>query len=124
MVKKYTEIFKNYQIRDVQYLIMDETSSKDPPKDKPIEFDVVKWYDHKPIEIIDGETGEKKISTRSCYSVGRLVYNPKEPYIDFQSVGLRWLEEHPDEDVENWLIKWCEYKLVELYCNEVEDNES
>lgn len=50
-----------------------------------------------------------------CYSVGRLVYNAKEPDFDFNSIGLRWLEAHPDEDVENWLIKWAEYKLQELY---------
>lgn len=117
MVKEYTEIFKDYQIRDVHYL-------GEPPKDKPIEFDIVKWCNHKPIEVIDGETGEKKISTRTCYSVGRLIYNPKEPCFDFESIGLRWLEEHPDEDVEKWLINWAQYKLIELVCNsEVEVND-
>lgn len=108
MVKEYTERYKGFQIRDVTYL-------GEPPKDMAPMFDVVKWeqYDH-PTKTINLRTGEQEESTEYCYSVGRLVYDAKEPCFDFESVGLRWLEAHPDEDVEKWIIKWCEYKLQEL----------
>lgn len=108
MAKEYTERYKGFQIRDVIYL-------GEPPKDIPPTFDVVKWkeYDH-PIMTIDLCTGKQKESTEYCYTVGRLIYDAKEPCFDFESVGLRWLKAHPDEDVEKWIIKWCEYKLQEL----------
>lgn len=95
MVKEYTERYKGFQIRDVAYL-------GDPPQDAPLQYDVVKW-----------ETDEG--GRDYCWSVGNLVYDPKEPCFDFESIGLRWLEAKPDEDVINWVIKWCEYKLQELY---------
>ena len=101
MVKEYTERYKGFQIRDVNYL-------GEPPTNIPPTFDVVKWksYDT-PREVIDLLDGKKKVSEEYCYSVGGLEYNA--------SCGLRWLEAHPDEDVENWIIKWCDYKLQELY---------
>lgn len=109
MVKEYTERYKGFQIRDVTYL-------GEPPTNIPPTFDVVKWesYDT-PTEAIDLLDGKRKTFTEYCYSVGHLVYDPKEPCFEFKSCGLRWLEAHPDEDVENWIIKWCEYKLQELY---------
>lgn len=110
-MKTYTDIYKGFQIRDVNYL-------GEPPKDAPIKFDVVQWINHEPYEVIDGKTGEKRMSDRSCWSVATLEYNPKEPDIELRSVGLRWLEAHPDEDVEEWILKWCNYKLHELYTNE------
>ena len=110
-VKEYTEIYKGYQIRSCNYLC-------DPPIEDKYRFDVVKWEDHEPYEVTDLKTGEKKISTRNCYSVAVLIYNPKEPGFELGSVGLRWLEEHPDEEVENWIIKWCDYKAYELYTQE------
>lgn len=108
MVKEYTERYKGFQIRDVIYL-------GESPKDTPPTFDIVKWekYD-RPTMTTNLRTGEQEESTEYCYSVGRLVYDAKEPCFDFEGVGLRWLEAHPDEDVEEWIIKWCEYKLQEL----------
>ena len=94
-IKAYTERYKGFQIRDVHYL-------GDPPKDAPTMYDVVQWYK---------DDGDKEY----CWSVGTLVYDPKEPCFDFNSTGLRWLECHPDEDVENWIMAWAEYKLRELY---------
>lgn len=96
MVKTYTEKYKGFQIRDVNYL-------GERPKDAPLEFDIVKWY----VDAYDNK--------EHCWSVANLIYDPKEPCFDLQSIGLRWLEEHPDKDVENWIIAWCEYKLRELY---------
>ena len=95
MVKEYTGRYKGFQIRDATYL-------GEPPTDIPPTFDVVKWDN-------DGQIEEY------CYTVGTLEYNAKEPCFEFKSCGLRWLEAHPDEDVENWIIKWCDYKLQELY---------
>lgn len=108
MVKEYTERYKGFQIRDVTYL-------DEPPTNIPPTFHVVKWesYDT-PQEVIDLLDGEKKIREEYCYGVGCLEYNAKEPCFEFKSYGLRWLEAHPDEDVENWIIKWCDYKLQEL----------
>lgn len=95
MVKEYTERYKGFQIRDVTYLC-------DPPQNAPLQYDIVRWAK---------DNGGKDY----CWSVGRLIYNPKEPCFDFESVGLRWLEANPNEDVNSWVIKWCEYKLQELY---------
>ena len=107
MVREYTERYKGFQIRDVTYL-------GEPPTNIPPTFDVVKWESDTPIEAIDIVDGKSKTFTEYCYSVGNLIYNPKEPCFEFKSCGLRWLEEKPDEDVMNWILKWCEYKLQEL----------
>lgn len=113
-MREYTDRFQGFQIRDCNYI-------GEPPTDEPPTFDVVKWDEHVlPIVTTDFKTGEKEAKTEFCYSVGRLVYNRKEPCFNFKSIGLRWLEEHPSEEVERWLIKWAEYKLEEL--NEEYDN--
>lgn len=95
MVKTYTEKYKGFQIRDINYL-------DDPPDDEPIMFDVVQWCE-------DAYSGKEY-----CWSVARLIYDDKEPCFDLQSVGLRWVEAHPPREVEDWIIKWCDYKLREL----------
>jgi hypothetical protein len=95
MVKEYTERYKGFQIRGMTYL-------GEPPTNIPPTFAIVKW-------------DTKDDGKEYCYSVGYLEYNAKEPCFEFKSCGLRWLEAHPDEDVENWIIKWCDYKLQELY---------
>lgn len=95
MVKTYTERYKGFQIRDINYL-------GDPPEDAPIMFDVVQWFE-------DEYNGKE-----CCWSVAHLVYDDREPCFDLQSVGLRWLEVHPSEEVEDWIMKWCDYKLREL----------
>lgn len=99
-MREYTDRFQGFQIRDCNYI-------GKPPTDIPPTFDVVKWKQYEPTEVIN-------FRTEYCYSVGRLVYDSKESCFDFESVGLRWLEEHPSEDVENWITKWCEYKRIEL----------
>ena len=107
LMATYTDRYKGFQIRDPVYL-------GEPPKDIPPTYDVVKWEQHEPCEVIDAKTGEKKIATEHCYTVGWLVYDEKEPCFDFKSCGLRWLEEEPTPDVSHWLVKWAEYKLWEL----------
>lgn len=111
MAKVYSGIYKGFQIRDCNFI-------GKPPEDAKYKFDIVKWEDHDPYTVTDWETGEKKSSSRSCYSVATLIYNPREPDFELHSVGLRWLEEHPDEDVEDWILKWCEYKVHELFTND------
>ena len=117
MVKEYTERYKGFQIRDVAYL-------GEPPTDIPPTFDVVKWesYDTQAetvraiVRSFQRDAGvDEDYLEEYCYTVGTLEYNAKEPCFEFKSCGLRWLEAHPDEDVENWIIKWCDYKLQELY---------
>ena len=112
MSKEYTDIYKGYQIRDCTYL-------NEPPKDIPITFDVVRWkYRSKPVKVIDAETGKDKMVDKYCYSVAHIVYDEREDWFDFKSIGLRWLEEHPDKDVENWIVDWCKYKVRELREND------
>lgn len=101
--------FKDFEIRDVCYL-------GEPPKDKPIEFDLVKWQEHEPYEVTDLGTGEKKISTKSCFSIAGLKWNDKEPCFEFESVGLRYLE-YREYGLEEWLLKWCKLKEYELLYN-------
>ena len=115
MAKEYTGRYKGFQIRDVVYL-------GEPPTDIPPTFDVVKWECYNTEEVVK-TFDNKRVTTlydescleEYCYTVGTLEYNAKEPCFEFKSWGLRWLEAHPDEDVENWIIKWCDYKLQELY---------
>ena len=71
----------------------------------PNRFDLVKWYDHEPWEVTDLKTGEKKISTRSCYSVAHIWWNEKEPCWEFKSVGTRFLEEYV-EGLNEFVLKW------------------
>ena len=115
MVKEYTGRYKGFQIRDVNYL-------GEPPTDIPPTFDVVKWEYYDAGQVVKTPDGERVTTlydgshlNEYCYTVGTLEYNAKEPCFEFKSCGLRWLEAHPDKDVENWIIKWCDYKLQELY---------
>lgn len=63
---------------------------------EPKQFDLVKWCNQEPIEVIDLKTGEKKISTRYCFSIGSLNWDEHEKYFEFESVGLRFLENYVD----------------------------
>lgn len=113
----YTKRVEEYQIRDVTYLGM-------PPKDAPIEYDIVKWAKpDKPYEAfsLDTKTNEmtKELITEYCYSVGRLVWDKRESCFEFESIGLRWLEAKPSEAVVDMILEFAEKKAKEL---EVEDD--
>lgn len=103
----YTERIDGFQIRDVAYL-------GEPPKDVPPEYDIVKWVQTEPREVIDLRTGRKKISTEYCYSVARLTWNAKEPCFEFASVGLRWLGENVPQRVIDAILDFAEKKGKEL----------
>ena len=101
--------FKDFEIRPVKSLdgVID-----------PNRFELVKWYDHNPVPVTDGRTGEKKMSTRSCFVVAWLERNDKDLGFELKSVGLR-LVEHWVDGLDKFIIKWCEMAEV---CME-EDNE-
>ena len=96
MLREYTDRFHGFQIRDISYF-------GEPPENVPIQFDVVKWTKN--------EYSEPK---EYCYSVANLIYDDKEPCFELRSIGMRWVNEHPSEAVENWISAWCDYKLTEL----------
>ena len=80
---------------------------------EPYEFDLVKWKECEPEEVIDFITGEKKIQTRYCYSVGKLIWDKNEQAFTFESVGLRYLTDRVD-GLEEWILKFCEEMEKEL----------
>lgn len=113
--KCYTDKVEDYQIWDVVYF-------GKPPKDAPIQFDIVKWYKTEPREVIyvdmDEKICEKRMSDEYCFSVGRVVWNAHEPCFEFESVGLRWLEEKPSEKVIDMILKFCAEKEREILADE------
>lgn len=101
---KYTDRVDGFQICDISWLV--------PPNNThPLRFDVVKWYEHQPEEQINYRTGEKRIVSENCYSVGTLGYNGKEGCFDFKSVGMRWLASHPTKAAEDMILDFSEKML-------------
>lgn len=78
------------------------------PKEYENDWDIVLWQDHDPIEVTDGRTGEKRISTRGCMSVAFLRWDNKEGGYDFESCGLRWLE-YGTEDAAKWIYAFAQF---------------
>lgn len=104
MVKVYTDEWNGFQFRAPAYL----DGHFDPYK-----FDLIKWEDCEPHEVIDWETKEKKISTRYCFSIGHLIWDKKEPCFEFESVGLRYLKYRVD-GLEKFILDFCEMMEKEL----------
>lgn len=96
----------DYEIRDICNLNKE-------PDENPTEFDVVLYYNHSPIECTDYRSGKKIITVRSCYSIGQLRWDEKEDTWDFESVGLRYLEDG-NSLVNNWILDFCEKKAREF----------
>ena len=90
--------FKDFEIRPVKSLdgVID-----------PKRFELVEWYDHEPTPVTNMRTGEKRISTRSCFVVAWLEWNDKEPFFELVSVGLRLAENWVD-GLDKLIITWCE----------------
>lgn len=103
----YTSRIDGFQIRDLVYLPGFE------PKEPQRQFDIVKWQQTEPREVIDGKTGEKRISTEYCYSVARLNWDEKIEGFNFQSIGLRWLEIEPTAAVCQMIKAFAEFKTME-----------
>lgn len=104
MTRVYTDIWNGFQFRAPTYL---------NGHFEPYQFDLVKWENHKPYEATDWYTGEKKMSTRSCFSVGLLTWSPKGHYFDFKSCGLRYLE-HRVDGLEKFILDFCETMEMQL----------
>ena len=104
MVRVYTDIWNGFQFRAPSYL---------DGHFEPYEFDLVKWEDHEPYEITDWITGEKRMSTRSCFTIGTLSWDSKELGFEFSSCGLRYLEYRVD-GLEKFILDFCEMMEKEL----------
>lgn len=79
----------------------------------PNRFDIVKWENHEPYEVTDFYTGQMKMSTRSCFSIGFLTWDEKEYEFEFESCGLRYLEYRID-GLEKFILDFCEMMREEL----------
>lgn len=112
----YTARIQDYQIRDTVYF-------PDCKPQEPIrEFDIVKWYSHEPQKATNLVTGEKEITTESCYSIAFLKWNEDAQDFDFQSIGMRWLEEEVPAEFCRVIkafadFKAAEYRSLENECN-------
>ena len=95
--RNYTEIWNGFQIRPPVFL--DGHFESDY-------YDVVKWVDHEPYEVTDFKTGKKKMSTRSCYTIATLKWDKKESSFQFESCGLRYLEDRI-AGLEDWILNFC-----------------
>ena len=104
MTRVYTDIWNNFQFRSPMYV---------DGHFEPYKFDLVKWVDCEPHEVIDGYTGEKKISTRYCFTIATLFWNRKEGSFEFASCGLRYLE-HRTDGLEKFILDFCEMMEKEL----------
>ena len=107
MVKEYTEIWNGFQFRSPVYI---------DGHFEPNKYDLVKWVEHEPEEIWDLSAGKKRMSTRHCFSVGFLVWDPKEPGFEFESCGLRYLE-HRIDGLEQFILDFAE-KMEAKYMKE------
>lgn len=74
---------------------------------EPDIYDLVKYENHKPYKVMDLRTGEYKISTRSCFSIGFMKWNPKEKDFEFESCGLRYLE-YREDGLEKFILDFAE----------------
>lgn len=74
---------------------------------EPDVYDLVLWENTAPHEVTDFRTGEKRISTRYCFSIASLKWDKKEFCFDFESCGTRYLE-HRIDGLEEWLLDFCE----------------
>lgn len=77
----------------------------------PGRYELVKWYDHEPMEMTSMRTGEKKTSTRSCFVTAWLTWDVDECGWDMESVGLRLVENWVD-GLDQFILKWCEIAAV------------
>ena len=102
MVRVYTDIWNNFQFRAPTYL---------DGHFEPHKFDLVKWVEHEPYEVTDFYTGKKVMQTRHCYSVGTLIWD--DDSWEFESCGLRYLEERVD-GLEEFILDFCDMMEKEL----------
>ena len=104
MVRVYTDEWNGFQFRAPSYL---------DGHFEPYEFDLIKWEECEPYQVVDLITGEKRMRTRYCFSIGTLKWDSKEPGFDFESCGLRYLEYRMD-GLEKFILDFCDMMEKEL----------
>ena len=62
---------------------------------------------------------EWSVDHSHCWSIGSLRYRTNGDGFDFESVGLRYLEDR-EEGLEEVILKWCELQEM-IIENEVKD---
>lgn len=97
MVRIYTEEWNGFQFRAPTYL---------DGHFEPFKFDLIKWENQEPHEVIDWYSGKKRISDRYCYTVATLTWDSKECDFEFESCGLRYLE-HRVDGLEEFILDFC-----------------
>ena len=108
MEKVYTDRWNGFQFQAPVYL----DGHYDPYK-----FTLVKWKTCVPFEAIDFYTRKKVTKTEYCFSIGALIWDPKEEAFDFESCGLRYLENRID-GLEAFILDFAEMMEKELCDNE------
>ena len=104
MTRVYTDIWNGFQFRAPTYL---------DGHFEPYKFNLVKWEDHEPYEVLDLETGKKKISSRHCFVIATLTWDRSEYTFDFESCGLRYLE-HRIDGLEEFILEFCDSMYEQL----------
>lgn len=107
MTKEYTTEWNGFQFRSPTYL---------DGHFEPHRFALEKWEDHKPMETADLKTGENKTSTKSCFTVGTLIYDKKEQSFSFESCGLRYLQ-HRIDGLEGFILNFAS-KMENVLAND------
>ena len=108
---EYTEIWNDFQFRSPTYF---------DGHIEPYDFDLVKWQDHKPYEVTDFKTGEKKISTRSCFSIGTLKWDNKNCSFSFVTCGMRYFDYYVD-GLEKFISDFAKKMEEKLMAEKVEE---
>lgn len=103
----YTERIDDFQVASPTYI-------GEPPKEAATTFDIIKWYQSEPWEVLDLRTGEKVVRSEFCYVIGWLKWDVHECCFRFESCGLRWLEEKPTQKFIDRLLEFAEEKAREL----------
>ena len=103
MVIDYTKVWNGFQFRSPTYL---------DGHFEPYKFDLVKWEECELPGIIDLYTG-KPMNSKYCYSIASLTWDKEECTFDFQSVGLRYLENRID-GLEKFILDFCDMMRDEL----------
>ena len=116
----YTPRVCGYQIKDVTYVGL-------PPKGTPPRFDIVKWNQYDAPKLVhcfekssDGSWADLGMQERTeyCFVVGVLEWNAHEPCFEFRSIGTRWLEENPPQEVVEMVLRFAKEKGKELEADE------
>lgn len=105
MTRIYTDEWNDFQFRAPVYL---------DGHFEPYKFDLVKWNDCDPYEVVDSVTGKKKTITRYCFSVGTLIWDEKEKYFWFKSCWLRYFKEHIN-GLDEFILDFCETMEKQLW---------